>query len=358
MGKNQIRQFRIVLLLLRFRGYIIANYATIRKRFFVFFIFFILSTIFWFYRALDDTYADNIVYPLKIINQQKNKILANEPPDKITLRVRGNGYTLLSHKINPPHLELDLNDFSLGSQSIDSLTLYLITRNAKEIFTAELSENNNDPLEILSTSPDTILFSYTKTRSKKVPVKPVFLNRENLFARQFSLNGPIQIDPEFIIIVGPTAIIDTISFVETEHINLISLKDSVTKKVKLNVISGVRLLDDKVRVMIPVDKYTEAQVDVPISSRHVPDSLIIKLFPRSVKIKYKITLSKYEEVVQSDFMPYVDYLDAVSSDPNQKIKVYIDTMPLPRTDVEIYPSSVEFLIEQNHEENWINRGNR
>ena len=358
MGKDQTSRYKIVLILLRARSYIAANYSTIRKRLLVFLVFLFLSATFWFYRALDDDYVDNITYPLVFDNEPRNKILANKPLEKITLRVRGNGYTLLNHKINPPELTLDMNDFSLGSQSIDSLSLYLITRQAKEIFTAELSENNNDPLEILSTSPDTILFSYTKTRTKNVPVKLIFSDRDNLFARQFSLNGPIQVEPEFIRIVGPMAIIDTISYISTEPIDLISLNDSVNQKVNLDNIHGIRLLDEQVKIMIPVDKYTEAQINVPLFTRHVPDSLNLKLFPRSVKIKYKITLSKYEEVDQSNFIPYVDYLDAASSDPNQKIKVFIDTLPLPSSDVEITPSSVEFLIEKNHDENRTDRGNR
>lgn len=359
MKEKQVRRYRIFLILIRLRNYVVSKYTTIRKRIVVFLIFFILSASFWFYRALDDTYADNIKYPLKYINLPQNKILASQPLDKITLRVRGNGYTLLNNKLNPPTLELNVNDFSLGSQSIDSLSLFLISRQAKEIFAAELSKKNNDPLEILSTYPDTILFSFTKTRTKKIPVYPKFTNKENLFARQYMLNGKIIIIPENIVVVGPYSIIDTLSRVYTEPMNLVALKDSVSKKVKLKRINGVRFLDEKVKIKIPVDKFTETSIEKLIDIRNAPDSLNIKVFPRTVKIKYKVTLSQYDEVAASGFKPYIKYTDASSAiTPDQRIKVYIDTLPEFAHSVDIYPKSVEFLIERKNAKNRLNWGNR
>jgi hypothetical protein len=359
LKEKQVRRYRFFLILIRLRNYVITKYTTIRKRIVVFLIFFVLSASFWFYRALDDTYADNIKYPLKYINLPQNKILASHPLGKITLRVRGNGYTLLNNKLDPPTLELNVNDFSLGSQSIDSLSLFLISRQAKEIFAAELSKKNNDPLEILSTYPDTILFSFTKTRTKKIPVYPEFSNKENLFSRQYMLNGKINITPENIVVVGPYSIIDTLSRVYTEPMDMNSLKDSVSKKVKLKKINGIRFLDEKVKIQIPVDKFTEATIEKQIDVKNAPDSLNIKVFPRFVRIKYKVTLSQYDEVAASGFKPYIKYADAATAvTPDQRIKVYIDTLPEFAHSVEVYPKSVEFLIERKNVKNRLDRRNR
>lgn len=359
MKEKQVSRYRFLLLIIKLRNYLAKSYTTLRKRILVFFIFFLLSAAFWFYRALDDTYADNIEYPLEFINLPQNKILATEPLDKITLRVRGNGYTLLNNKVNPPTLDLNVNDFSLGSQSIDSLSLYLISRQAKEIFAAELSKKNNDPLEILSTYPDTILFSFLKTSTKKVAVTPKFIDKKNLFARQYMLNGQISIMPDKIIAVGPYSTIDTLSTIFTEVMNLTSLKDSTTKKVKLRKIQGVRFLDEKVKVMIPVDKYTEALIEVPIGVINLPDSLHLKVFPRTVKIRYDITHSQYDKVSASQFKPFVDFLEANSATTSeQHIHVYIDSLPHYAHAVDIYPKSVEFLIEQNNAKGRIDRRNR
>jgi hypothetical protein len=346
-------------LLIRARNYIGKSYILLRKRIVVFFIFFLLSAAFWFYRALDDTYADNIQYPLTFINLPQSKILSSDPLDKITLRVRGNGYTLLNNKLNPPSLELNVNDFSLGSQSIDSLSLYLISRQAKEIFAAELSKKNNDPLEILSTYPDTIVFNFLKTSTKKVAIAPKFIDEENLYARQYMLNGDIDIVPDKIIAVGPFSIVDTLSQVYTEVINLVSLKDTATKKVKLSTIQGVRFLDEKVKIVIPVDKYTEELIEIPVGVKNLPDSLYLKVFPRTVKIRYDITLSQYDKVMASQFKPYVDFKEAASATSSeQKIHVYLDSVPKHAHGIDIYPKNIEFLIEQNNAQGRTDRRNR
>ncbi len=359
MKNKKVSRYRFLLLLLRLRKNLVTSYTTLRKRILVFLTFFILSAAFWFYRALDDTYADNIHYPLKYVNLPQNKILASDPLDKITLRVRGNGYTLLNNKLKPPTLELNVNDFSLGSQSIDSLSLFLISRQAKEIFAAELSKKNNDPLEILSTYPDTITFNFTKTRTKKVKVLPQFIDKDNLFARQYMCNGKISVVPDRIIVVGPYSVIDTLSSVYTETINLTSLKDSTTKKVKLNKIKGIRFLDEKVKIHIPVDKYTEALIEKQISVKNLPDSILLKVFPRVVKIRYNVTLSQYDNVSISQFNPYVDYNEASSAtSSDQRIRVHIDSLSERAHDVNIYPKNVEFLIEQNNVKNRTNRGDR
>lgn len=359
LKEKQVSRYRFLLLLIKARNYFAKSYNLFRKRIVVFFIFFLLSAAFWFYRALDDTYADNIQYPLTFINLPQNKILSSEPLNEITLRVRGNGYTLLNNKLNPPSLELNVNDFSLGSQSIDSLSLYLISRQAKEIFAAELSKKNNDPLEILSTYPDTIVFNFLKTSTKKVTVVPKFTDEENLYARQYMLNGSISVIPEKIIAVGPFSIVDTLSQVYTHEINLVSLKDTATKKVKLSPVQGVRFLDEKIKITIPVDKYTEELIEIPISVKNLPDSLYLKVFPRTVKIRYDVTLSQYDKVEMSLFKPYVDYKEAASATTSeQKIHVYIDSVPKQAHAIDIYPKSVEFLIEQNNAQgrtNWRNR---
>ncbi|MBN1116980.1 MAG: hypothetical protein JXA77_07245 [Bacteroidales bacterium] len=352
-------RFRLLLLLIRAKNYISSNYIALRKRVVVFFIFIVLSSSFWLYTALDDTYVAENKYPVEFSNLPKNKILAGEPPKKITLRVRGNGYTILNNKINPPLLEINVDDFSLGSQTIDSLSLFLISRHAKEIFAAELSKKNNYPLEILSTSPDTILFNFTKTKTKKVPVRVKFSHKENLFARQYIQNGEITSVPDSILVIGPSTIIDTISWVNTEDFNITELKDTMSKKTKLKLIPEVHFSVDKAKITIPVDKFTESFFEIPLLTKHTPDSISLKPFPRSVKVNYKVSLSNYNDVSETDFRPYIDYIDASQVDTsNSKIKVYIDSVPGIIYSYSIYPPQVDFLIELNNAKDRFNRRDR
>ncbi len=359
MNKQKQNQFRLLLSIVRIRSYISLIYSKYRQRIAVFLVFVIISTFFWFYRALDDVYVEDIKYPVKFENLPKNRILTTNPPKKIKLRVRGNGYSILSKKFKAPELTFDVNNFSLHSQSLDSLSVYLVTKKAQESLAHQLI-NENEELEIISISPDTIFFNFAKTRQKKVPIHLNFTEPDMLFAQQHTLNGKISIFPDSIILIGPGRIVDTISFANTEPIKLNNLKDSINTSSKLVPIKGTIMSKDEINIFIPVDKFTESTFNLPILIKHEPDSLILKVFPRTVKVNYKVTLSNYNNITESDFRPYVDYNDIDTSKVQKRatINVYIDSIPVNAFSTSVYPSIVEFLIESKNAENRNNGRNR
>jgi hypothetical protein len=355
---NSNTSLRLLLVVIRLKNYALVNYKPLRKKFFSFLIFVFLSSSFWFYRALDDVYVVTVNYPVKYINIPSNKILSGNPTQKIIMRVRGKGFTILSNKIAPPTLDLDVNDFSLFSQSEDSLSLYLLSRYAHEWFAAELSNKNNQSLEILNISPDTIAFNFTRTSTKNIPVQAVFTNAQNLFARQHMLNGEIIIVPDSVLVIGPASMLDTIHYLFTLPINVSELQDTLNKKVNLAGIDGTKFTTDKVKVLVPVDRFTESTVEVPVSIWHAPDSIDLKIFPGAVKITYNVSLSKYNLGNKSDFYPYIDYFDIAQNSltENAKLKVHLDTVPDYARSITIYPSNVEYLIEITHAKSGSNRG--
>jgi YbbR domain-containing protein len=276
------------------------------------------------------------------------------------LRIKGTGYALLSNKINPPLINLDVNDFSLYSQSKDSLTVYLISRFAREWFSNEVNLENASPLEIISISPDTISFNFTRTYSKKVPVALKYYNQQDVFARQHMQNGKILIEPDSILIIGPANLIDALNYISTKPLKISELKDTASKKIDIEVNQGIKYSSERVRVTIPVDRFTESTLEVPISAKNLPDSIRIKTFPRTVNITYNVTLTMYNMVSETDFYPYVDYLDITKNITSQefKLKVHLDSAPDYIHSVSFRPKNVEFLIERNDDKNRIDRGNR
>lgn len=359
MNKHKKNQFRLLLSLVRIKGYISNQYTKLRKNIGIFLIFIALSTFFWFYRALDDDYVDDIRYPVEFVNLPKNKILTTKPPKKINLRVRGNGYSILSKKFKAPTLTFDVNNFSLHNQSLDSLSVYLVTGKARESLAQQLI-SENEKLEIISISPDTIYFNFAKTRQRRIPVQPVFEEPEMLFARQHTLNGKMIISPDSVIVTGPGHIVDTISHIYTETLELTELKDSINISAGLVPINGTVVNNDKINISIPVDRFTETRYELPLLIKHEPDSLILKVFPRMVKINYKVTLSNYNSITESDFRPYVDFSEIDSNNENATptLKVYIDSIPKHAFSTTVQPSIVEYLIESKNAKNRDNGGNR
>jgi hypothetical protein len=112
----------------------------------------------------------------------------------------------------------------------------------------------------------------------------------------------------------------------------------------LKKINQVAFSKKKVRLIIPVDKFTELSYLVNINHLNVPDTLILKTFPNSVKITFRVTLSYFYKVSPDIFEPYVDF-NEIETSISSKLKVMLNDVPEYIHSVTVYPSSVEYLIE-------------
>lgn len=329
----------------------------IRSKYFVFFIFLIISTLAWFIRSLNDTYVADLYYPVKYNNLPPNRILLSQPPSRLILRVRADGYTILANKLRFKRtLNYDVNAFSLYSLSLDSTSVYQLTRYAREKLTAELNSSNKN-ITILNIEPDTIFFNFARVRHRKIPVTPVISTDEMMFARQHMLNGRIQVIPDSVVATGPSAIIDTLQHIYTEKLILDDLDDTTHKTVKLAKIPHVVVQQKKVKVIIPVDRFTESEVEVPIEQEHVPDSLSLKTFPKTVSISYLVTLSNFPKVTANMFHPYVDFRHA-QMQSSSKLNVQLDSLPAYIHGIKISPKYVDYLIEIPSAKDWSNGRDR
>lgn len=356
MDNDSFKDFNVPPFLRKVGKFFLRHYNTLRQRITVFLLFVVLASAFWFFRALGDNYQAENIYLIEFINLPKNKIISGNPTDRIKVRVKGSGFTILNHKIKPPVIEVNVNEFSLGRQAIDSLNLFLVTRYSRDLFLNEINKNNIIPLEIISISPDTLKLNFSRTKTRKIAVIASLADNKDMFERQFIQNGKIRVEPDSIVVIGPAAIVDPLKGGYTEKVIFHNLKDSVTKKVRLQEIQGVLISSEKVKITVPVDRFTESSFNISLMTKYVPDSLNLKPFPRNVKVNYRVSLSKYNLVSETDFRPYVDYKEVKSAQTaDSRIKVYIDSLPDYIHSVTLYPGSVEFLIEKNDAQNRTDR---
>lgn len=284
-------------------------------------------------------------------------MLTSAPPEYITVRVKGNGYTILNNKITSPVINLDVNNFSFYTQTNGLLSVYLTSKLAKELLTQELNKGKRH-LDIIKISPDTLYFSFAKTKSIKVAIKPNFADPMNLFAQQYMLNGQINITPDSVLVVGPANIIDTLQYIFTKPLQLSQLKDSTEKKIGLIEYNGSKNSINKVEVLIPIDRYTESKFDVPVTYKNNPDSINIITFPRTISVKFFVTLSNLNKLSNTDFHPFIDYNDIVPLTIDSKLQVHLDSVPFYAKNIKITPDKVDYLIELKNAESRNNRGNR
>ena len=311
------------------------------KNFFIFVIFLFLSGLFWLLNELSRESIADISYPVKYINLPGNKMLANEVPKRLSLKLQAPGYTLLRFKLSSGliPLNLDMESYFLRQlPGMNSSAYYLLTRELRGRFERRLSSN----ITIIDIQPDSLFFKFDSIIHKRVPVIPEV---EYTMARQFMLKAEFQTLPDSIVVSGPGLILDTLKAVSTVRMIYNDLNASVDEEVELIPVPRIELSEERVFLSAQVEQFTEANLKVPIETINVPDSLVLKTFPSQASISCIAGLSEYDKISSYVFQLEVDYLE-ISQSLGGKLKINIASAPDFVRSVRIYPIYVEFIIEK------------
>lgn len=310
------------------------------RRLIVFLFFVVLSTIFWFLNQLEEEYVTDISLPVRYTNFPSDKILVNDLPNHFDLRVRAHGYKLLEYKISNKFLPYSINVNSLTLR-MHSQSNYARFFSLTRLLNRDIEDQLRSELEIVSISPDTLFFEFADRIFKKVPV----VSQLNIVpASQYMIKGNIQFDPDSITISGANPIVDTINQVYTKQLNLLNLNKNYNDEVDLAKIRNVNFSDDEVDVTINVEKFTEGSQKVKLNVINVPDSLIIRTFPKEITLTYFVALSDYEKVLPQLFEAVVDYNETANMD--NKLNISIHNFPDYIQSLRYNPKSVEYIIER------------
>ncbi|PCH67594.1 MAG: hypothetical protein COC01_05500 [Bacteroidetes bacterium] len=311
------------------------NNLTSNKRLALFSICFGIALVFWLLTVLSKPYKDSIELPIIYANKPQDKILINKPPSTIQLHVEASGWELLSYAFS---LEQDpiAIDLTGGSKRITKIA----TQSRVTNMNLQLSNN----LTVLSVYPDTLTFVFDDKVSKTIPIK---LHSNMTFKKQFGIAADIQLSQENIEISGPASALDTIHFWKTKFIELEDLEKSQTIQVQLSdpknsQISVPRISID---VNIPIDKFTESSVKVPLRIVKKNSESSIKIFPNEVEIKFQVALANFEKVNADLFTAIVNFdkKDSLSD----KLAVELTKQPDITRLVEVNPPKVDYVITNN-----------
>ena len=323
------------------RQYIRGKRYKLDQRIIVFFVFLLVSTILWFLNELSKNSTSLISYPVKYTNLPKHKVLVKDLPTRLNLIVKAPGYTLLKYKLSNPKVPLIINYNSSSLFKItngNSTGFYLLTSNIK----SQISRQLQSDIQIIEISPDTLMFEFDEIVSKKVLV---IADLDIEYEKQFMLKGEITTEPDSITLLGPNVILDTLQEMKTKHQKLVKVNQTVKKILPIENIKNITFSPRKVMVNIPVEQFTETKYDIPIETINVPDTLDLKLFPRTVSITFLVGLSDYKKLSSHLFRAVVDYQSLEKSISN-KLKVDLVKYPGYIKSVRFHPMNVDYIIEK------------
>jgi len=311
------------------------------KRLLSFSFFLLLSVILWYIIALGKDYNATISYPVRYIKLPEDRVLINKMPDKVILTVNAQGYTLLRYKLTSRILPIifDVNSFRLNRvPGRDSSAVFILTSLARNRIARQLSSD----IELMEISPDTLIFRFAEVKYKNLPVEAKY---EVTFDKQYMQVGPAELDIDSVIAKGPENILDTLRVAYTKKKIFRNTNKTLEFQSDLEEISMIAFNQEKIKIRIPVEKFTEASLDIPVKVINLPDNLTLKLFPPEIKLTCRVGLSDYGVTSSQYFVAAVDYLE-IKTHRDGKLPVHLLEAPAYVQSISIHPPDIEYIIEK------------
>lgn len=298
----------------------------------------LLATLFWFLNAFTKNYDKVVNVPVRYVKLPKNKAILNELPDNINIELSANGFYLLTNNLFKTVDTIDISGELIQEGTGKTHKNFIQTRRLIEKFTEQLGAG----VKVKNILTDTIYFDFDKLISKKVLVKP---NINYTLEKQFLLDGKVNISPPFVKITGPQSIVDTMTFVSTEFASFPNLKEDINREVKiLTEHNNIVISPEKVTLKIPVEKFIEKTIDIPVQVENVPKRVSVKIVPEKTSVICRIPQNLLEKINPEHFNASVDYNEMLKN--TGKLKVKISKFPPFASIVKVSPEKVEYVLKK------------
>ncbi|MBW1297515.1 CdaR family protein [Aquimarina litoralis] len=299
-----------------------------------FLFFLVFTSLLWLFIQFSKNYTQEVEVDIQYTNIPKDRILHDDSDQTLKLILNGNGFRLINHTWSKPKLQLDIAKAIEGSEG----EYYFSVDKSDQ----SLKDKLNFKGRILAVQKDSLRVKLDINLEKKIPIK---VSKELLYAAGYGSDKGVVLNPDSITINGPKNTIDTINYVITEDLKLEGLNTDykTTLAIKIDSLpSRVVVSPEEVEASIAVSKFTEGSQEIPITLMNIPEGKEIKIFPKEVKVVYRVGLDKYSEISLRDFKVIADY-NKVSADSPFLILELVD-MPESIHDVRLQDKQVQFVI--------------
>jgi hypothetical protein len=314
-------------------------FSKTNREFLVFLFFLALSSIFWLFMALNETYEREFNIPVSIVNIPKNVVLTSEETDTVRMTIRDKGITLATYiygdKLN--NVKVNFNTFAHnnGTGIVSAAELQKLTYQ-------QLANGSR----IISVKPDKLEFFFNYGAKKRVAVR--WSGR--VIPEELYFISRVQYWPDSVDIYASTEKLDSINMVYTEQLNYANFRDTLLIDAHLARQKGVKMVPEKIKVGFFTDLLTDESIEgVPIQGINMPPGKILRTFPSRVTVRFVTGINIYRSLKPEDFTVVADYQELKSS-PSEKCHIYLKKSPPGISRVHLNIEEVDYLIEEKTEE--------
>lgn len=288
----------------------------------------------WIFSVLSSSRPFTIKAVLNFKNTPQRRAFHSLQSDTINVTVNGNGWQMLFSRMNAPNPVITVDLRTLESKS------YVVLNNQLEI----INERREIGQQIIDFNPDTLYFDFSNRKVKRLPVS---LSQNIRYGHQFFQSGDINIKPAYVIINGPASVIDKITSWPSDTLKLDSVSETVSTTVNLQPVKegNLSVYPKSVQVTVPVEEFTEKELDVPVKLINNRGTDEVKVFPQKVKVTFTTSLSRYEEL-DEDFFEATADLDLWRNHGYKTLPVVLSKIPAYCKIVKIEPRNIDFIIRK------------
>jgi len=253
----------------------------------------IFSIILWGSISLSDSYYTNIEVKLSLINFPDGYTTGSNIPENIKLRVRGQGWRLVSINVGP---ETEFRVSVGGDSGKQHISLYNYLESNRWL----LSD-----VDIINIYPDSLSFFVERKITRKLPV----VSGLNLdFKAGYDLASEIILLPDSVIVQGPLSYLKSINEIKTEDKSLVSLDSKTITEVNLEKLTGFEYSTNLIEATLDVQRIVDKQFEnIPVDVIDLPSGKEVVLLPNKISVNLRGGIEILGKLKEEQLRVYVKY---------------------------------------------------
>lgn len=253
----------------------------------------IFAFILWGSISLSDSYYTNIEVKLTLTNFPKGYTTGSPLPDKIKLRVKGQGWRLVSINVGP---ETEFRVSVGGDSGVHHISLYNYLESNRWL----LSD-----VDIISLYPDSLNFFVERIISKKLRVVSGI---DLEFKPGYGLASEIILNPDSVIVKGPLSHLKSSKEIATSTIPLGILDSKTSTEVNLDRIRGFEYSTNLIDVNLDIQRIVDKQFEnISVEVIDIPSGSEVVLLPNKININIRGGIEILGKLMPEQFHAYVKY---------------------------------------------------
>lgn len=304
------------------------------KQFLIFLFFLALSSVFWIFQTLNETYEEDFQVPLELRNVPSNVVITTDLPENLHILLRDKGSQLLAYRYTRQFkpVVVDYNTYSNPSGHVSILGNELQRQIAAQLLPGT---------QMLGLKPDTLDFYYNFGQFKRVPIRPL---GEVRAGRLYSLAKTVYSE-DSVTVYASREQLDTITAAYLQPFNLRNLTDTTHVKSNFVKMKGAKFVPAQIGVTFCIDRLVEKTIQVPVQQVNFPASKQLRTFPATVKVTFQVGMGLYRKITSENFVLVVNYEDLLKN-KSTYCHLSLKTIPEGVSHVRISPQDVEYVIEE------------